>query len=155
MPAGQKPRALARGSSLYEYKGYWPHPNGYKWTRERMEEYDRQGRLVFPENIEGRIQFKQFLDEVEGVKLQDLWLDIPAVNPVAIERIGFPTQKPVALLERIIDMTTAPGDIVLDSFGGSGTTAETAQRMGRRWLLCSRRLRIHSQRWTDTELYRR
>jgi DNA modification methylase len=123
-----------RPNLYYEYKGYLPHPNGYKWTREKMEEFDRQGRLIFPEDKNGRIQYKQYLDEMEGVKLQDLWLDIPAVNPVAQERIGYPTQKPESLLERIIKMCSNPGDIVLDCFIGSGTTAAVAQKLGRRWI---------------------
>lgn len=123
-----------RPNLYYEYKGYYPHPNGYKWTRERMEEYDRQGRLVFPVNKDGRIQFKQYLDEVEGVKLQDLWLDIPAVNPVAKERNGYPTQKPEALLSRIVEMTTGPGDLVFDCFMGSGTTQAIAMKLGRRFI---------------------
>jgi len=125
-----------RPNLYYEYKGYWPHPNGYKWTKEKMEEYDRKGRLMFPENKDGRIQFKQYLDEMEGVKLQDLWTDVYSVNPVAHERLGFPTQKPTALIDRIISMVTKSGDLVLDCFVGSGTTVESAQRLGCRWVGC-------------------
>lgn len=99
-----------------------------------MEEYDREGRLLFPESKEGRIQFKQYLDEVEGVKLQDLWLDVHPVNPVAKERNGYPTQKPEALLDRIISMATPPGGLVFDSFMGSGTTQATAMKLGRRFI---------------------
>jgi DNA modification methylase len=123
-----------RPNLYYEYKGYLPHPNGYKWTREKMEEFDRQGRLIFPEDKTGRIQYKQYLDEMEGVKLQDLWTDIPAVNPVAHERTDYPTQKPESLLERIVKMASDPGDFVLDCFVGSGTTAVVAQKLGRRWI---------------------
>ena len=123
-----------RPNLYYEYKGYWPHPNGYKWTREKMEEFDRQGRLIFPEDKTGRIQYKQYLNEMEGVKLQDIWIDIPAVNPVANERTGYPTQKPEALLERIVRMASNPGDLVFDCFIGSGTTAAVAQRLDRRWI---------------------
>lgn len=123
-----------RPNLYYDYKGYFPHPNGYKWTREKMEEYDRQGRLLFPESKEGRIQFKQYLDEIEGVKLQDLWLDVHPVNPVAKERNGYPTQKPEALLERIISMATAPGGLVFDSFMGSGTTQAVSMKLGRRFI---------------------
>ncbi len=123
-----------RPNLYYDYKGYLPHPNGYKWTREKMEEYDREGRLLFPESKEGRIQFKQYLDEVEGVKLQDLWLDVHPVNPVAKERNGYPTQKPEALLDRIISMATPPGGLVFDSFMGSGTTQATAMKLGRRFI---------------------
>jgi DNA modification methylase len=125
-----------RPNLYYEYKGYWPHPNGYKWKRERMEQYDREGLLIFPEDKSGRIQFKQYVDTMEGVKLQDLWIDVFSVNPVATERLGYPTQKPESLLSRIISMVTKPGDIVLDSFIGSGTTAAVAQKQGRRWIGC-------------------
>lgn len=123
-----------RPNLYYEYKGYLPHPNGYKWTREKMEELDSQGRLIFPESSEGRIQYKQYLDEMEGVKLQDLWVDIPPVNPVAKERLGYPTQKPEALIERIVKMTTKPGDLVFDCFMGSGTTQAISMKLGRRFL---------------------
>lgn len=123
-----------RPNLYYEYKGYWPHPNGYKWTKEKMEEFDNQGRLIFPEDKNGRIQYKQYLDEMEGVKLQDLWTDVYSVNPVAIERTPYPTQKPEALLERIIKMASNEENIVLDCFIGSGTTAAVAQKLGRRWI---------------------
>jgi DNA modification methylase len=125
-----------RPNLYYEYKGYWPHPNGYKWTREKMEQYDREGLLLFPEDKSGRIQFKQYLDKIEGVKLQDLWTDVYSVNPVAAERLGYPTQKPESLLSRIVNMVTRGGDIVLDSFVGSGTTVAVAQNLGRRWIGC-------------------
>ncbi len=123
-----------RPNLYYQYRGYWPHPNGYKWTKEKMEEYDRSGRLIFPEDKDGRIQFKQYLDEMEGVKLQDIWLDIPAVNPVANERNGYPTQKPEALLERIILMASNPGDLIFDCFMGSGTTQNASLKLGRRFI---------------------
>lgn len=99
-----------------------------------MGEHDRNGRLIFPEDKDGRIQYKQFLDEMEGVKLQDIWLDVPAVNPVAKERNGYPTQKPEALLERIILMASNPGDLVFDCFMGSGTTQSTSLKLGRRFI---------------------
>ncbi|MBY6054709.1 site-specific DNA-methyltransferase [Cytobacillus firmus] len=123
-----------RPNLYYEYKGYWPHMNGYKWTYEKMEQFDREGRLIFPQNKEGRIQYKQYLDEMGGVKLQDLWLDIPAVNPVAQERNGYPTQKPEALLERIINMGSNENDIVFDCFMGSGTTQAVAMKLNRKFL---------------------
>lgn len=123
-----------RPNLYYCYKGYWPHPNGYKWTFEKLEEFDRQGRLIFPANPEGRIQYKQYLDEMEGVKLQDIWLDIFSVNPVAKERLGYPTQKPESLLERLISMLSNPGDLVFDCFMGSGTTQAVSMKLGRRFI---------------------
>ena len=92
--------------------------------------------MIFPEDKSGRIQFKQYLDEMEGVKLQDIWLDLPAVNPVANERTDYPTQKPEGLLERIVRMTTNNHDLVLDCFLGSGSTALAVQKLGRRWIGC-------------------
>ncbi len=123
-----------RPNLYYEYKGYWPHPNGYKWTSDKMKEFDLQGRLLFPDDKNGRIQYKQYLDEMKGVKLQDIWTDIPAVNPVAKERNGYPTQKPEALLERIIKASSNPGDLVFDCFMGSGTTQAVAMKLGRRFI---------------------
>lgn len=123
-----------RPNLYYEYKGYLPHSNGYKWTREKMEQLDKEGRLIFPREKSGRIQYKQYLDEMEGIKLQDLWTDIPAVNPVAQERIDYPTQKPEALLERIIKASSNEDDLVADFFGGSGTTAAVAEKLGRKWI---------------------
>jgi len=123
-----------RPNLYYEYTGYLPHPNGYKWTKEKMEEFDKQGKLVFPADKTGRIQLKQYLDEMEGIKLQDMWTDVYSVNPVANERNDYPTQKPESLIERIIKMASNPSDIVLDCFLGSGTTAAVSQKLGRRWI---------------------
>jgi adenine-specific DNA-methyltransferase len=125
-----------RPNLVYEYKGYKPPSNGFKWTKTKMMELDSQNRLIFPEDKNGRIQYKQYLDEMEGIKLQDLWTDIYAVNPVAKERADYPTQKPEALLERIIKMATNEGDIVCDFFVGSGTTSAVAEKNGRKWI-CS------------------
>jgi adenine-specific DNA-methyltransferase len=123
-----------RPNLYYEYKGYLPHSNGYKWTREKMEELDREGRLIFPKEKTGRIQYKQYLDEMEGIKLQDLWTDIYSVNPVAAERVDYPTQKPEALLVRIIKASSNENDIVADFFCGSGTTLAVAEKLGRKWI---------------------
>lgn len=123
-----------RPNLYYEYKGYWPHANGYKWTREKMEEFDKQGRLIFPDSPNGRIQYKQYLDEMKGTKLQDIWLDVYPVNPVAKERNGYPTQKSEALLERIIKMCAPKNGLVFDCFMGSGTTQAAAMKLGRRFI---------------------
>jgi adenine-specific DNA-methyltransferase len=99
-----------------------------------MERLDAEGKLVFPEDKTQRIQRKQFLDEWNGRPVQNLWDDIAPVNPQALERLDYPTQKPEALLERIINTSTYPGDIVLDSFMGSGTTQAVAVKLGRRFI---------------------
>jgi len=84
----------------------------------------------------GKPRFKRYLDEQKGSALQSVWVDVPGVNSQAIERIGYPTQKPEALLERIIQASSNPGDVVADFFVGGGTTAAVAQRLGRRWIAC-------------------
>ena len=99
-----------------------------------MEQYDRENRLHFPSKEGGQLRLKQYLDEREGTKLQNIWDDIPAINSQAQERLGYPTQKPVALLERIISASSNPGDVVLDPFCGCGTTVHAAQKLGRDWI---------------------
>jgi adenine-specific DNA-methyltransferase len=117
----------------YEWRGVRP-PAGRCWAvnRERMQQHERDGRLVYSKT--GMPQYKRYLDEMAGVPLQDIWRDIPPVNPMALEKLGFPTQKPEALLDRVIRASSNPGDIVLDCFIGSGTTAAVAQKLGRRWI---------------------
>jgi DNA modification methylase len=123
-----------RPTLMYEYKGHKPPRNGWAISREKMEEWDKAGRLYFPKDPQGRIQRKRYLDELKGMPIQNLWTDIAEINSQALERLGFPAQKPVALLERIVSASTPPGGIVLDCFLGSGTTAEAAERLGRRWI---------------------
>jgi site-specific DNA-methyltransferase (adenine-specific) len=118
----------------YEYKGFKPHPNGWAVSRDRMEKYDQENRLVFPSNPEGRIRLKRYLDEQPGEKATTLWEDIPPINSQAQERLGYPTQKPEALLERILKASSNEGDVVLDPFCGCGTTVQVAQKLNRRWI---------------------
>lgn len=121
-------------SLVYEYKGYLPPANGWSVSKKTMERYESEGRLYFPTDKSQRIQRKQYLDEWEGSPVQNLWTDIYVVNPVAEERIGYATQKPEALLERIIRASSNEGMIVADFFGGSGVTAAVAARTGRRFI---------------------
>lgn len=122
-----------RPNLVYEYKGYQPHPNGWAISREKMEQYDRENRLYFPPKG-GRIRLKRYLDEAPGERVQNLWDDIPPLNSQAIERLGYPTQKPLALLDRIIKASSDPDDIVLDAFCGCGTALVAAQNLDRRWI---------------------
>lgn len=116
----------------YAWRGIWPPSNRHwAWTEDRMEEADAAGRLVHSSN--GIPRLKRYTDDGEGTKLQDLWLDINPLGAHAAERTGYETQKPIELLERIIASTTEPGDLVVDPFGGSGTTAVAAEGLGRRW----------------------
>jgi adenine-specific DNA-methyltransferase len=124
------PGGAAKGNPEYEVMGvtrYW------RYTREKMADLIAQGRVI-QTKPGGVPQYKRYLDEMRGVPLQDIWTDINAVNSQAIEGLKFATQKPEALIARIINASSDPGDIVLDCFLGSGTTAATAQKMGRRWI---------------------
>ncbi len=123
-----------RPNLTYEYKGYKPHPNGWAISREKMEQYDKEGRLWFPPDKEGRIRLKRYLDEQPGHKVQNLWDDIPPINSQAQERLGYPTQKPEALLERLIRASSNAGDVVLDPFCGCGTAIAVAERLKRQWI---------------------
>jgi adenine-specific DNA-methyltransferase len=125
-----------RPNLAYEYKGYKPHRNGWKISREKMEELDRQGRLYFPTDPNGRIRLKRYLDETPGQIAQNLWIDVAPVNSQAREALGYATQKPEGLLERIIKTSSNEGDLVADFFCGSGTTLAVAERLGRRWIGC-------------------
>lgn len=120
-----------RPNLIYDYKGYKSPPNGWMITREKMEQWDAEGRIHFPKNPEGRLRRKSYVDELRGMPVQNIWLDIPELNSQAQERLGYPTQKPVALLERIISASSNPGDVVLDPFCGCGTTVHAAQKLGR------------------------
>lgn len=113
---------------------YQPHPNGWSCDIERMQKYDREGRLHYPSKPTGALRLKMYLEESPGIKLQNIWDDIPAIGSQAAERLGYPTQKPEALLERIIKTSSSEGDLVLDPFCGCGTTINVAERLKRRWI---------------------
>jgi len=123
-----------RPNLIYPYKGFQPPPNGWMITKEKMEQWDSEGRLYFPKSRDGRIRRKSFADELRGMPIQNLWTDIPEINSQAQERLGYPTQKPLALLQRIISTSTNKGDIILDPFCGCGTTIEAAESLDRRWI---------------------
>ena len=123
-----------RPNLIYEYKGYKPPPNGWAISREKMEQWDREGRLYFPKNKNSRIRRKRFVDELKGMPVQNLWTDIAEINSQAQERLGYPTQKPEALLERIIKASSDEGDVVLNPFCGCGTAVAVAEKLKRRWI---------------------
>jgi DNA modification methylase len=125
------PGGAAKGNAHYEWKGvtrYW------RYTRENMEALDAAGRLVYSKS--GMPYEKRYLDESKGVPVQDWWGDIAMLRGLRGkgERLGYPTQKPEALLERIIETSCDEGDVVLDPFCGCGTAVAVAQRLGRRWM---------------------
>lgn len=123
-----------RPNLMYPYKGF-PYPtNGWRYSQETMAELDQKGLLLFPSNPDGRIMRKRYLDEQKGVTIGDIWTDIDQLRASTSERLGYPTQKPLLLLERIIQASSEPGDVVLDPFCGCGTTIAAAQKLGRRWI---------------------
>jgi site-specific DNA-methyltransferase (adenine-specific) len=113
---------------------YASPPNGWKFTLERMTQLDQDGRLHYPKKLGGRLRLKNYLDEMPGVALQDVWTDISLIGGTSGERLGYPTQKPLGLLERIIATSSNTGDVVLDPFCGCGTAIDAAQKLGRRWI---------------------
>lgn len=123
-----------RPNLIYEYKGYPPPKNGWAVSKETMEEMEKEGRLHFPTTKEGRIQRKRFLDELKGKPVQNLWDDIEMISAQSAERLGYPTQKPEALLERIIKASSNEGYVVLDCFCGCGTSIAVAQKLNRNWI---------------------
>jgi DNA modification methylase len=124
------PGSGSRGHPQYEFMGilrYW------RYNKEKMEALRREGRVVQPSP--GAVpRYKRYLDEMPGVAIGDSWDDIPPINSQARERLGYPTQKPEALLERIILASSNKGDVVLDPFCGCGTAVAVAQRLERKWI---------------------
>jgi DNA modification methylase len=119
--------------SGWEYKGVKPSAGRYwAYSRENMTAFAQQERLHYFSS--GTPRLKQYVQDLPGIPLQDLWTDIPPINSQAQERLGYPTQKPEALLERIITNSSDEGDTVLDPFCGCGTTIAAAQKLKRRWL---------------------
>jgi DNA modification methylase len=124
------PGGAAKGNPQYEVMGvtrFW------RYSREKMQELISEGRVI--QTKPGAVPaYKRYLDEMTGVSLQDVWTDIPPIAAQAAERLGYPTQKPEALLERIIKASSNEGDVVLDPFCGCGTAVAAAQNLKRRWI---------------------
>ena len=106
----------------------------YLYKRETLDKWQNEGIIYRSKN--GRYSKKQYLSDMPGVVISDLWMDIPPIQGASKEFTGFLTQKPVALVERMIEAATEPGEIVADFFAGSGTTAVAAERTRRRWIIC-------------------
>ena len=121
------------GDTLYEWKGHFP-PTGRYWaySKANMERMDAEGRIHYSNT--GNPSYKLYLDESKGRTIQDLWDDIAAVYRRPSEKTGYPTQKPLALYERIIKASSKTGDMVLDPFCGCATTPIAAERLERQWV---------------------
>ena len=108
--------------------------NHWKYTIENLEKLDAEGKIYWPPKQGGMPRLKRFLDEQDGVMIDTVWSDIPPINSQAGEALGYPTQKPLALLERIIKASSSEGDVVLDPFCGCGTALDAAQKLKRSWI---------------------
>ena len=124
------PGGAAKGNPYYEFqgvKGYW------RYSQERMQSLWEDGEIVVSST--GRsLSRKKFLKDAKGTPIPDFWSDVNRISPTSRERLDYPTQKPEALLERIIQASTNRGGLVADFNGGSGTTAAVAEKLGRRWI---------------------
>lgn len=123
-----------RPNMMYVWKGFQPPKNGWRYSQETMNELDAQGRIYCPEDKFKRPATKLYLDESKGSLVGTVWTDFSALQATDTQRIGYPTQKPEALLERIIKASSNEGDLVADFFCGSGTTAAVAEKLGRKWI---------------------
>lgn len=138
----------ASGSSGKPWRGIDPTLKGCHWairrtflhdpnipqnTQEALDYLDSVGRIYWPKKIGGLPRIKRYIDETPGMTAQDVITDINPINARARERLGYPTQKPVSLLERIISISSKPNDLVLDPFCGCGTAIEAAEKLGRQW----------------------
>ena len=126
------------GSTGLPWRGIDPNTRGNHWKYkiETLDKLDEEGKIYWPTKEGGVPGYKRYLDEMPGVQLQSIWTDISAISAMAKENAQYPTQKPEALIERIILASSNPDDLVMDVFGGSGTTAAVAEKLGRRWITC-------------------
>jgi adenine-specific DNA-methyltransferase len=133
---------LSGGGYAYVWNGL---TRSWRCPKSTMERYEAENRLTY--TGKGLVRYKQYLDEMPGLPVQSIWDTFPKIHHLAHERVEYPTQKPEALLERIIKASSNPGDLVLDCFCGSGTTAAVAEKLGRRWITCDLgRFAIHTAR---------
>jgi DNA modification methylase len=127
---------------MYEWKGFPSPTMGWRFSRERMAELDAAGKIWYPRRKDGfldtskRPRFKRYLDEQKGTVTADIWADIDPINARSAERLGYPTQKPMALLDRIIQASSNPGDTIFDPFCGCGTTIYASVNNRRKWIGC-------------------
>jgi site-specific DNA-methyltransferase (adenine-specific) len=127
---------IRHGETGLVWRGIDVTAKGRHWAYPPSELYklDAQGKIHWPAKASGMPRLRQYLDEMPGVPIQDVWADIDPIGAQAAERLGYPTQKPVALLERIIQVSSNPGDWVLDPFCGCGTAIAAAQKLERHWI---------------------
>ena len=132
---------------MYTWRGHKAPRLGWRYEFDTMEKLYAEGRIEMPKKLGGRPQLRRFLDEMPGVPIGTIWSDINPVNSQALEDTGYDTQKPEALLTRIINASSDPGELIADFFCGSGTTLAVAEKLGRKWIGCDLdRFAIHTTR---------
>ena len=127
-------KATGKPNGWYMWKGYTPPPRGWRYSKETMQRLHDEGKIEYPDDIKKRLSLRRYLDENEGQPIGNSWTDIHPLHGAAREALGYPTQKPLALLERILSASSNPDDVVLDPFCGCGTTVHAAQKLGRQWM---------------------
>ena len=143
-----------RENLMYEYKGHQSPKNGWRYSLETMQRLDAEGRIWYPAEKERRLRLKRYLGEAPGRNVDSNWADIHPLNSQAKERVGYPTQKPLALLERIIRGSSEQGDVVLDPFCGCATACVAAEDLKRQWVgidLSPKAAELVIQRFTGTK----
>lgn len=123
-----------RPNMMYEWKGHASPVKGWRYSKETMAKLDAENRIWYPDDKAKRPQLKRYLHDSEGMVMGTIWDDIPPINSQAQERLGYPTQKPEALLERIIKASSNEGGVVLDPFCGCGSAIAAAQKLKRQWI---------------------
>lgn len=139
---------VRKGETGQPWRGINPTARGRHWMvpPAELDRLDAEGRIYWPPGG-GMPQHKRYKDDLKGKAVSDIWDDIDRINPVGSERTGYPTQKPEALLDRVLNASSRVGDLVLDCFAGSGTTAVVAEKLARRWIACDLgRFAIHTTR---------
>ena len=127
---------VSKGASGLPWRGIDVTAKGRHWavSADQLDALDAQGKIHWPQKEGGVPQRKKYLEELTGMPIQDTITDIKPIHNIGADRLGYPTQKPVALLERILNASSNPDDVVLDPFCGCGTTVHAAQKLGRQWM---------------------
>ena len=123
------PGGVEKGNPVFEWNG---HTRAWRYNKETFQRLHNEGKLYYSKT--GYPRQKLYLSDSKGVPVQSLWIDINSLSGAHAERLGYPTQKPIALLERIIKASSNEGDLVLDPFCGCGTTIHAAEKLNRKWI---------------------
>jgi adenine specific DNA methylase Mod len=138
----------ANRGPIYEFHGV---TRAWRVTKEKMLQLEAEGKIYSDSKVP---QLKRYLDDLEGQAVHDMWIDIPAINSQANERLGYPTQKPEALLERIIQASSNEGDVILDPFCGCGTAIVAAEKLNRKWIgIDITHLAISTMKWRLEKMF--